>query len=517
MTTEDTAALHRHRRDLKKNKCHFKTKKMILNKDFYPTPYEVIDMMLSGIDVTGLRILEPSAGSGNIIDWLKARDAQEVIACELSDDLAKVAMQKADRFLRRDFLEARSDEISHIDMIVMNPPFSADEKHILHAYEVAPDGCMIISLCNSSVVERASTKARIEIQKLIKEHGRKESFGDCFRGAERSTGVEVSCVWLFKPKSGNQEFADFFSLDEEVEQTQEGLQRYNYVRDMVSRYVDAVSKYDDAIAKAEEINTITATIYKYGIKFGAYRNGEYSDKNITREEFKKELQKECWKKIFNDMKMDKYLTKGARGVINKFVETQQHIPFTMKNVYQMAQMVVGTHSSRMDGVLCEAFDMICGFSYKDNCTGGEGWKTNSDYMINKKFIVPYVVSVGYSGYPVTREGAYSRSRADDIQDIVRALCYITHVDYDSLPSLHDFLRDTSLTGGKSEYGKKDRTPAEWGTWHDWAFFRIKCFKKGTMHFEFLDESVWIEFNKRIAEIRGWKNMVGSRTKKGKTV
>ena len=36
----------------------------------------------------------------------------------------------------------------------------------------------------------------------------------------------------------------------------------------------------------------------------------------------------------------------------------------------------------------------------------------------------------------------------------------------------------------------------------WAFFRVKAFKKGTMHFEFLDEKVWMTFNKAVAEQEG---------------
>ena len=35
------------------------------------------------------------------------------------------------------------------------------------------------------------------------------------------------------------------------------------------------------------------------------------------------------------------------------------------------------------------------------------------------------------------------------------------------------------------------------------FFRIKAFKKGTMHFEFLDEDIWMKFNQTVAKLRGW--------------
>jgi hypothetical protein len=47
----------------------------------------------------------------------------------------------------------------------------------------------------------------------------------------------------------------------------------------------------------------------------------------------------------------------------------------------------------------------------------------------------------------------------------------------------------------------------WGQWVEWGFFRVKGHKKGTLHVEFLDEDVWLKFNQRVAEVRGWKNVL----------
>lgn len=41
------------------------------NPDFYPTPNEVIEQMMLGEDYVGKTVLEPSAGSGNIVKWLQ--------------------------------------------------------------------------------------------------------------------------------------------------------------------------------------------------------------------------------------------------------------------------------------------------------------------------------------------------------------------------------------------------------------------------------------------------------------
>ena len=64
----------------------------IFNRDFYPTPIDVIEKMLIGVDISGKIILEPSAGSGNIVDYLNSRGAKKIIACETVENHRRVAV-----------------------------------------------------------------------------------------------------------------------------------------------------------------------------------------------------------------------------------------------------------------------------------------------------------------------------------------------------------------------------------------------------------------------------------------
>jgi len=74
--------------------------------------------------------------------------------------------------LGSNFFDCSSEQISHINAIVMNPPFSNAGKHILHAWEIAPEGCEIIALYNSETIrndyyiERKNLKHLIEIMVL---------------------------------------------------------------------------------------------------------------------------------------------------------------------------------------------------------------------------------------------------------------------------------------------------------------------------------------------------------------
>lgn len=84
------------------------------NADFYPTPDEVINTMMMGENFIGKTILEPSAGKGNIVDWLKKNGAGKIIACEKDANLKKLLNGKCE-MIADDFLTVSSEQISHVD------------------------------------------------------------------------------------------------------------------------------------------------------------------------------------------------------------------------------------------------------------------------------------------------------------------------------------------------------------------------------------------------------------------
>lgn len=506
---------------------------MFNNKDFYPTPKAVIELMLSGIDLSGKRVLEPSAGSGNIVDHLQIYGA-EVMCCEISPDLAKIVSQKC-KYLQADFMNVQANDISHIDLIVMNPPFSADEKHITHAWNIAPEGCQIIALCNNETLVNDFSQSRKELNKIIKNNGSSEALGSLFTGADRKTGVSIGLVKLFKPRTAAEaEWEGYFDLSEEQEERQGGIIQYNVLRDIVSRYVGAVKMYNEVIEASEKMNSLIRPISNgLNIKFGAHYSGRDNIYHtIDRETFKKELQKSAWQSVFDMMKMKKYLTQKVIGELNAFVEKQTKVPFTLKNVYLMIEMIYGTHEGRLNEVLVEAFDRICGYSDTNN-TFGKGWKTNSNYKINRRFIHPYVCD--YDRRWPSEKVSIKCSYRDTFDDIVKALCLLTGEKYEDQINLSMFysypfklrrISDgkfmgekycyNSLTGWDSpEKAQKEllkagieteivETSREWGKWQEWGFFNVRGYMKGTMHFEFKDEKVLNKFNSTVAKIKGWQ-------------
>lgn len=475
----------------------------MFNPDFYPTPEHIIHTMINGENLTGKVVLEPSAGKGNIVDVLKALGA-EVLSCEKNSDLARIVAQKS-KFIASDFMTVTAEQISHINAIYMNPPFTADEKHIMHAWEIAPDGCEIVALCNMNTLSNKYTRIRTILGKIIEGNGYAMNLGDVFSDAERRTGVDIGLVRLIKPVQGNDFFGYFESENDEVEEQYNGIMPYNAIRDAVQRYVEACRLYDEVAEHAIKMNNIAGVFGPSKIVFTCTE----SEKETKIQDFKTELKKLAWSWVFNKMNMEKYMTENLKKELNKFVEMQKEVPFTMKNIYKMLEMVVGTNSQRMDRVLIEVFDKLT-MRHHENRYCLEGWKTNSHYMVNKKFIIEGVAECNIltSGKASVRYGG----RVETIEDLTKALSFITG-NREPIESLYTFFcsKQRIITNEhgkevlyKDELNRTERIYKEWGTWYEWGFFKVKIYKKGTLHAQFLDLKVWEQFNRAVAKAKGYE-------------
>jgi predicted RNA methylase len=464
----------------------------IFNPDHYPTPAEVAAEMLDSLDLRGKTVLEPSAGSGNLVRECLERGAAEVIWCEPEKQLRSIiyGMNGRHIYLLNDFLRVEADFVSHVDLIVMNPPFSADEAHILHAWEIAPPGCEIVALCNWNTVcdeyvhrltQRTGSGLKKQLAYVVNAYGSRENLGECFATAERPTRVSVGLVRLTKPGScaGADEFDGFFLGPDDIEAQGEGLIPYRRSRDIVNRYVEACRLFDQQVAIGVQMRSVLDGFF--GKDLGLQVTVEGAP--LTRNRFRKDLQKAAWQHVFAEFLPAQLATSQLAKDINAFVEKQSQIPFTERNLYRMLQIVAGTQDQRVDRAVEQAIDNLTKHT-KENRFDVEGWVTNSGYMLNRRFIRADMAEPSWRGHNVNVK-TYG-SQADEISDLIKALCFITGRPY-------------------AEVGQPTK-PADgifWaGAWYEWGFFRFKAHKKGTVHFEFLDSEVWAMVNARYARIKG---------------
>ena len=454
----------------------------LFSADFYPTPADVAAEMLDSLELAGKIVFEPSAGSGNLVRACLDRGASEVVWCETEADLAQLlsGIDKATPLHgSRDFLEVTSDQVSHVDAIVMNPPFSADEAHILHAWSIAPPGCEIVSLCNWNSVCDDRWRSRRELRELISAYGDSQSLGAAFAAAERATDVLIGLVRLRRPGVRDDgEFDGFFLGADAIEAQGEGLIPYRRSRDLVNRYVEACKIYDKQVEAAGELDTILSGFFGETLGMQITIQGA----PVARNRFRKEMQKSAWKHVFAEFLPIQMATTQLAEDINNFVERQSHIPFTERNLYRMLQVVAGTHDQRIDRAVEEVIDKLTKHS-KDNRWNVPGWATNAPSMLNIKMIFPWMSEVDYSGDAVS----ISRFRTNygDIQDLIKSLCWITGRAYEEV---------------RDPVDGYNHIPA--GAWLDWGFFEFRAYKKGTVHLRFKSRDDWAAINKRYARIKG---------------
>jgi hypothetical protein len=457
----------------------------MFNPDFYPTPPEVAATMLDPLDLRGRVVVEPSAGSGNLIKACIERGAAEVLAVEPEPKLRAILAAIPDsRLIGSDWLNVTADQISHADLVVMNPPFSSDEHHILHAWAIAPAGCEIVALCNANTIEtgRWGSRASQQLRTLIEQYGSSQNLGPVFEDAERPTRVSVGMVRLTRPGqrvSGADEFDGFFLGPDDIEAEGQGLIKYRRSRDLVNRYVEACRIYDQQLEAGVRLQAQLGGIYKGELGIQISMEGCAASRN----RFRKELQKSFWESVIAEMLPREMATSQLAGDINKFVEQQTKVPFTERNLFRMLQVIAGTTDQRIDRAVEAAFDELTRHT-AENRWNVEGWKTNDAYLFNQKFIVPYIAEPDWSGGTVSMRYGGNKSR---VEDLVKALCYITGRPY-------------------AEVEKPDRPGGfdrmESGVWYDWGFFEFKVFKKGTGHFRFKDLEDWAALNARVARIKG---------------
>lgn len=176
--------------------------------EFYPTPSSLITDMLCGVKLADVNsILEPSAGKGNIVKYLKdtakanGRQAFDIDTIEIDTELQHVLKGEGFRVIHNDFLTFST--FKRYDLVIMNPPFSSADRHLLHAMNFVRGKGRLVCLLNAETLKNPYTNLRRELSRRLSELGADIRFrGFAFAAAERPTDVEIAIVSVAMPEDG---------------------------------------------------------------------------------------------------------------------------------------------------------------------------------------------------------------------------------------------------------------------------------------------------------------------------
>jgi hypothetical protein len=500
-------------------KRHTTTRKeffeMIFDTEFFPTPAEVIDRMLApfatdkgfGIRLGSRRILDPSAGTGSILEHIQNKyDStgrygmlSKYYAIEIEPELRAVLKEKGFNPIAFDFLTFEPDQF--IDLIVMNPPFSEGVDHLLHAWDILPHGD-IACLLNVETIRNPYTKKRKILIDLIHQYGGYEVFGPCFAEAERPTDVEVVCVWLKKPEK---ESTFNFSKDQfDFERKNTASIEYENNSELAHPgIIDAlIAQYQAARYALINTHRAKAKYDFYTRNIGSrYKenNSRGSEQSISREAVSiaqeiDKLRAGFWSHVFTKTKVMNHTTSNFHKKVEQLQEESNGLTFNKENIFALLEHFLQHSGQIMEDCICDVFDEMTAFHEK-NKVWVEGWKTNSAYKVNRKIIIPDRGTF-FNSWGSWRYNQYDNKRLwATLGDLDKMLCWVMELAHDEVVFANDAI-DThckDVDNGDIEYTDKFYS----------TFFELRIYKKGTIHIKFRDVTTWENFNRKVATIRKW--------------
>jgi hypothetical protein len=488
---------------------------MITAEEFYPTPKAIIRKMIEPYKkLSDLTILDPSAGRGGILDFIRTRQGEHYLpnfyCCEIDKDLQFQLREKKYKLIAEDFLEYRGDY--YFDLILMNPPFSNGDEHLLHAWDILIEGD-ICCLLNAETLLNPYSEKRKLLAKIIEDNqGTVEDLGDCFFTAERRTSVQVSMVRLKKKAKDDKLRFNFepTSTEAHPELTEDTLKNEIATRDviqnMVIQYEALKIQFVSHIKGIEGLQyysqgLLTDNESIMGIVENSLNGMSKCTPHDKYNSFCDNVKQELWKTVINKMGMDRYMTANVRENFSQFIEQQGAMDFTKENVLNIVKTLLLNGSTILDKAVVDVFDIFTKY-YDENRSYPEGWKTNDSWKVNRRVILPRFVENGW-GDNFTTSGRYN-----EYSDIDRVMCYLTGKHYEDFTTpVKDY-----------PYGTKDidkefkimsleqavkRTRCGDSSRKESEFFFLRCYKKGTLHIEFKDKDLWDRFNIKAVEGKKW--------------
>ena len=491
------------------------------NKDFYPTPQNIINKMLCDIDFSMIKsILEPSSGKGDIVEALKKKEEShnkyygnrkyqfDIDCIEVDQNLQHILKGKSFRVVYNDFLTYNT--MKEYDLIVMNPPFSNGCKHLLKALEMQKrNGGAVICLLNAETLKNPCTNDRQDLQRKLAEYNAKIEFiQDAFLDAERKTVVEIALVKVQLPEVHRESFileglrkARERREPEEPEATTQ-LINSDFFKAIVNQYqleveagIKLIKEYyamrPFILSEFGKDKETGETIQTGGCILSLDISGNYDKyrSKLSVNEYIREVRGKYWKALFENPRFIGQLTNNLRQDFYNKVDEMKEYDFSLYNIYQLKIDMQKKVVSGIEDTIISLFDELSNkYHYYDETSKNihyyNGWKTNKSWIINKKVIIPLSA---YDSY----WGKYQPSHymiAEKLQDIEKCFNYLDGGLTEAI-DLEESLKFAE------EYGETKDIQLK--------YFTVTFYKKGTCHITFNNEELLKKFNIFGSQHKGW--------------
>jgi hypothetical protein len=493
------------------------------NNEYYPTPQNIIDKMLSDIDFSYINsILEPSAGQGNIVKVLydkmdyrhnnyshdRKQYNPDIDCIEINENFRHILKGKGYKVVHDDFLTYET--YKQYDLIVANPPFSDGDKHLLKMLDMQKNGGNIVCLLNAETIKNPHSNRRKElIQRLTEYNANITYIENAFYDAERKTDVKIALIKIHIPEAEKSSYIyEQLKQEKEVDTTEYQEEYYSLIQnDFIKAIVDqynlevkagsllikeyyAMKPYILSSFEKDETGEVKKNV---GSILNLCLNGadRYS-KSVNVNDFIKKVRYKYWKTLFENKEFIGKLTNNLQQDYYKRVAELQEYDFSLYNIYTLNLEMSKNVVQGIEETILALFDEFSRKHYWDaetcsNIHYYNGWKTNSCWKINKKIIIPLVAfrDMEYSW------GRYEPSHytvVRKLEDIEKVFNYLDGGLTEEV-NLQNELNMAEITGETKKIPLK--------------YFMVTFYKKGTCHIEFTNDDLLKKFNLFGSQRKGW--------------
>lgn len=479
------------------------------NEEFYPTPKSLLNKIFDGVDWKQVdTILEPSAGKGDIIEFIQNSEEAhryhhnfEIDCIEKDPNLQAVLKQKGFRLVHDDFFTFHTWK--QYDLIVMNPPFSCGDKHLLNALKLQEDGGNIICILNAETLKNPYSITRQALALRLEDlHADISYMQNEFVSAERKTSVEIAVVKVFIPKKERDsrifsELRESKQMSEQTVQEQTSLAENDYIKAAVKQFeleteagIRLIREYQ--AMKPYMLRSLSGDnfVKNDSILYLTMDKHSPCSPEVTENEFLKVVRLKYWTSIFNDSRFTGHMTSNLLSEYRTQIDKLADYDFSCFNIKTIQADIAIKLVKGVEECIVKLFDELSfQYSYSDelgrNIHYYNGWKTNKAWIINKKVILPWMNAWGRFN------GLYDPASYEIIEklaDIEKALDYLSGSSGNERG-----IRETLHEAEK--IGQTKKIPLK--------YFTVTFYKKGTCHIEFTDLELLKKLNIFGSQQKGW--------------
>lgn len=524
-----------------------------LPDEFYPTPPELAAKMVNSVFIKGKKetILEPSAGKGDLIDFLllaldylnsgdicryiykndlampygtviegvinefvlpdfkkgkRSEKYNEKVDCiEADSNLCAMLRSKEYRVYNDDFFAWDDDK--HYDLIVMNPPFSNGDEHLLKAIEIAEKtGSKIICLLNAETIKNPYSNKRKLLANILEKYNAEIEFvQNAFSNAERKTDVEVAIIRVEIPAP----FKEKSRIWEELETNDIEINNTDFSGEMVSADDPlrmAVNLYKRELQAGKKLIEEYLALKPYltstfeNEETPSYMRGclltlSSGKDGLDWNEYLYSLRYKYWYQLLHNPAFMNNLTSNLREEYYSMISEFANKDFSLKNIYAVKMDIISRTAKGIEEKIVSMFEQL---SYKNSMEAAgnihyfNGWKSNSAFKINQKVVIPYCQSWDgiFKKFDFWYYG-YGSNVFKILDDLEKCLAFLQIGE-------SEYIYDIDLNNQLKVYQEQQITRKM-----QFRYFDVDVFKKGTMHIKFRDMELLKRFNIYGCQHKGW--------------